>query len=179
MFWVVFWCSIVQGNNFICLNLAAAQSMHMSVHVSQEHMGCCLDKVSEAIRLLCVTWFFLKKLLQLVCRAMCLAKVGLGKVSNKWDKKYAMLTYPALSLFCYLNSLHVLLMSGWFYLQMKAERERRANERKTRPSKGGSVDDPEPGQKGEFDDLISALKTGKSFCCHVAVSRWTAVILCT
>ena len=54
---------------------------------------------------------------------------------------------------------------------MKAERERRANERKTRPSKGGSVDDPEPGQKGEFDDLISALKTGKLFCCHVAISR--------
>lgn len=47
---------------------------------------------------------------------------------------------------------------------MKAERERRANERKTKPSKGGSVDDSEPGQKGEFDDLISALKTGMCVC---------------
>ncbi|XP_067938496.1 disheveled-associated activator of morphogenesis 2-like [Watersipora subatra] len=46
--------------------------------------------------------------------------------------------------------------------QMKAERERRANERKSSKnvSKAGTNEDTEPGGKGEFDDLISALKTG-------------------
>ncbi|KAF6023699.1 DAAM [Bugula neritina] len=46
--------------------------------------------------------------------------------------------------------------------QMKAERERRANERKVSKvsGKGNAPEDQEPGGKGEFDDLISALKTG-------------------
>jgi len=47
---------------------------------------------------------------------------------------------------------------------MKAERERRANERKVSKvsGKGNAPEDQEPGGKGEFDDLISALKTGNS-----------------
>ena len=51
---------------------------------------------------------------------------------------------------------------------MKAERERRANERKSSKnvSKAGLTEDTEPGGKGEFDDLISALKTGEGWCLH-------------
>ena len=58
------------------MNGAAARSVYMLVHVSQEHMGCCLDNVSKVL---------LKKIVTVRMQsiAICTAKVRLGKVSNK------------------------------------------------------------------------------------------------